>query len=64
MLPDRILWPDRIGELLEADDNIRTLITQRAHTSMIQEAAISGGMVPVHRDGIRKVLAGRRHSRK
>lgn len=46
-----------IGELLEADDAIRSLTIARAHTVKIEEAAVEGGMIPIHRDGIRKVLA-------
>ncbi len=45
-----------IGELLECDDTIRTLIVERAHMIKIEEAAIAGGMVSIHRDGIRKVV--------
>ncbi len=46
-----------IGELLETNDEIRSLIVQRAHKVRIEEAAISNGMIPIHRDGMRKVLA-------
>jgi type II secretory ATPase GspE/PulE/Tfp pilus assembly ATPase PilB-like protein len=46
-----------IGELLEADDMIRTLIIERAHAQKIEEAAVGAGMVPMHINGIRKVLA-------
>ncbi len=45
-----------IGELLEADDSIRTLTIERGHTVRIEEAAIKAGMISIHRDGIRKVL--------
>jgi general secretion pathway protein E len=46
-----------IGELLESNDEIQDLIITRAHTTRIEEAAIKSGMIPIHRDGIRKVLA-------
>lgn len=46
-----------IGELLVTDDEIRNLITSRAHTALIEETAVRNGMIPLHRDGIRKVLA-------
>jgi general secretion pathway protein E len=46
-----------IGELLESDESIRTLIEARANTAKIEEAAIENGMIPIYRDGIRKVLA-------
>ena len=46
-----------IGELLETDDDIRSLIVNRAHTVKIEETAAKHGMIPLHRDGIRKVLA-------
>ncbi len=45
-----------IGELLVTDDPIRQLIVDRAHTIKLEEAAIVGGMVSLHMDGIRKVL--------
>jgi type II secretory ATPase GspE/PulE/Tfp pilus assembly ATPase PilB-like protein len=46
-----------IGELLETEDDIRTLIINHAHTIRIEETAIKHGMVPLYKDGIRKVLA-------
>jgi len=45
-----------IGEFLETDDDIRGLIVQRAHAAKIEVAAIKNGMIPIHKDGIRKVL--------
>ena len=45
-----------IGEFLLTNDKIRTLITEKVHTTEIREAAIENGMVPIHLDGIRKVL--------
>jgi general secretion pathway protein E len=45
-----------IGELLETNDPLRELIVTRAHAARIEEAAIAGGMIPINRDGIRKVL--------
>jgi len=46
-----------VGELLETDDDIRDLTVNHAHTVKIEEAAVKNGMVPMARDGIRKVLA-------
>ncbi|HDS30825.1 MAG TPA: type II/IV secretion system protein [Firmicutes bacterium] len=45
-----------IGELLETNDAIRELIIKHAHTGLIEEAAVQGGMVPIYLDGIRKVI--------
>jgi len=45
-----------IGEFLETDDDIRSLVVNRAHTVKIEEAAVRGGMIPIYRDGLRKVL--------
>jgi type IV pilus assembly protein PilB len=47
-----------IGELLEVNDDIRSLITERAHTSRMREAAIANGMVPLREDGLNKALRG------
>ena len=46
-----------IGELLETNDEIRDLAVNRAHSVKIEEAAVRNGMIPINRDGIRKVLA-------
>src|SRR6185436_18219689 len=50
----------RIGvfELLDMNDTVRRLIASGSPESMIREAAIESGMVPIGQDGITKVLAG------
>ena len=53
-------YKGRIGiyELLLIDDEIRHLLMQKCTASMIKEAAIRHGMVPLLEDGINKILAG------
>jgi len=45
-----------IGELLENNDEIRGLTVDRAHAVKIEEAATRGGMIPIHKAGMLKVL--------
>jgi type II secretory ATPase GspE/PulE/Tfp pilus assembly ATPase PilB-like protein len=47
-----------IGELLEVNDDIRALITEKAHTARIRDAAIANGMIPLRQDGLSKVFRG------
>jgi len=47
-----------IGELLEVNDDIRALITEKAHTLRIRDAAIGNGMVTLREDGLNKVFRG------
>jgi general secretion pathway protein E len=47
-----------IAELLEVDDGIRKLVTGKAGAQEIQRAAVERGMRTMHRDGMRKALAG------
>jgi len=47
-----------IYELLEANDEIRKLATERAPTHIIKQAAVSGGMRTLRDDGWRKVCRG------
>ena len=47
-----------LTEVLVMDDNIRQLVMRHASSGDIQRAAIEGGMATLHRDGIRKSIAG------
>jgi type IV pilus assembly protein PilB len=47
-----------IGELLEINDDIRTMITEKAHTARVKEVAMAGGMVPMREDGLDKAFRG------
>jgi len=50
----------RVGlfELLEADDEVRRLASERASTNLIQQAAVKAGMRTLREDGWRKVCRG------
>ena len=47
-----------VFELLDMNDPIRRLIASGSPESMIRQAAIESGMVPIGQDGMSKVLAG------
>jgi len=47
-----------IFELLELNEQMRSLITSAGTESMIRAAAIESGMTPIGEDGLQKVLAG------
>lgn len=47
-----------IFELLSLNDNIRSLIIDKAHTASIRTAAIKGGMKSLLEDGMEKVYMG------
>jgi len=51
----------RLGvfELLTIDDQVQSLITQRASATEIRTMALNHGMVPMRSDGLRKVLFGK-----
>jgi len=51
----------RIGifELMQVDDDIRSLVSQNIDSKTIKNQAIRKGMHPLRADGARKVLAGR-----
>ncbi len=53
-------YKGRIGiyELLLISDEIRLLLMKKSTASMVKEAAIRFGMVPLLEDGINKILAG------
>jgi type II secretory ATPase GspE/PulE/Tfp pilus assembly ATPase PilB-like protein len=57
---DGIGYRSRIGihEVLEINDEIRSLINQRADASQIKQAAIAAGMKTMIEDGIGKAVAG------
>ena len=50
----------RIGifELMQVDDEVRSLVSQNIDSKTIKNAAIRAGMHPLRSDGARKVLAG------
>ncbi|MBI5530523.1 MAG: type II/IV secretion system protein [Candidatus Doudnabacteria bacterium] len=56
----QIGYKGRIGifEVLEVDDTIRRLITERANASDIKKQAIKNGMTTMFEDGLQKVLNG------
>jgi type IV pilus assembly protein PilB len=47
-----------VFELLDMNDPIRRLIASAAPESMVRQAAIESGMIPIGQDGMAKVLAG------
>ena len=47
-----------IHELMDVNDEVRTLIVKSADASLIKKAAIKGGMRTLREDGVQKVLAG------
>lgn len=47
-----------IGELLEVNDDTRSLIIERAPTSRLREVSISQGMVPMRENGLLKAMRG------
>ncbi len=47
-----------IGELLEVNDDIRSLIVERSHTSRLRDAAIGSGMISMREDGLNKAFRG------
>ena len=47
-----------IGELLEVNDDIRSLIIERAPTSRLREVSISHGMTPMRENGLNKAMRG------
>ncbi len=51
----------RLGafELLTIDDQIQSLITQRANAAQIRSTALRNGMLPMRSDGLQKVLSGK-----
>jgi general secretion pathway protein E/type IV pilus assembly protein PilB len=53
-------YKGRMGlfELLVTDDEVRRLATERASTTLIQQAAIQAGMRSLREDGWRKVCRG------
>ncbi|MBI4577456.1 MAG: Flp pilus assembly complex ATPase component TadA [Planctomycetes bacterium] len=48
-----------IYEILQMDETIRALVTEKAGASRIKHAAVSAGMRTLRMDGARKVLEGR-----
>jgi general secretion pathway protein E len=50
----------RIGifELMQVDDDIRSLVSQNIDSKTIKSAAVRAGMHPLRFDGARKVLSG------
>lgn len=53
-------YSERVGifEVLEVNEDIRVLITQKASSDVINEAALKSGMSPLLCDGMAKVLNG------
>ena len=53
-------YKGRVGifEVLEVDDQIRSLINQKASAEEIKKTATSAGMIPMLKDGLNKVQAG------
>ena len=53
-------YSGRLGlfELLEADDEVRRLASERASTNLIQQAAVRAGMRTLREDGWRKACRG------
>ncbi len=47
-----------VSELMLLNDEIRTLILQKADATMIKKAAIRAGMVPIREDALKKVFQG------
>lgn len=47
-----------VHEVMVIDDAIRELIAARAPSKAIAEAALAGGMIPLHNDGLWKVAQG------
>ena len=47
-----------VYEILLMNDAIRSLIMDQADASKIRKAAVENGMLTMHEDGVRKVLAG------
>ncbi|RZA07140.1 MAG: type II secretion system protein GspE, partial [Proteobacteria bacterium] len=47
-----------VHELLVVDDQIRSLIMKNADSATIRRSAVERGMLTMHEDGARKVLAG------
>jgi type IV pilus assembly protein PilB len=45
-------------ELMSINDNIRTLITQKAPTLVLKQKAIESGMRPLREDGLRCIFDG------
>ncbi len=48
-----------IFELMQIDDDVRSLVSQNIDSKTIKSAAIRAGMHPLRSDGARKVLAGK-----
>jgi len=57
---DGIGYRSRMGihEVLEIDDEIRSLITARADASQIKQAAVKSGMITMIEDGVQKAAEG------
>ena len=58
MCPNRLQRPTWLYEMIEVNDSIRLLITERAPTLVIKNRAMEQGMRTLRDDGLRAIFNG------